>query len=163
MSLRRSPESHALIDPLHNWYLNVNPNYYTLYILSHVLLFPDKGILVTLGLTRKEKSTQECKEWVKQTNRNWTITCLEKFNFPWIFQPTVLHAIDEPVIVIRTNNRDFECTKNCILMLNFPHLRFRWNFTILIIIVQYLVCVKFKFAIPPIKRIFQWKAVWISR
>ena len=32
-------------------------------------------------------------------------------------------------------------------MRNFPHMRFRWNFTILIIIVQHLDCVKFRFAI----------------
>ena len=70
-----------------------------------------------------------------------------KSNFSRVFQPIVIHAIVEPVIVIRTNNRDFECTKNCILIWNFPHILFRWNFTILKIIVQYLDCVKFRFAI----------------
>ena len=102
---------------------------------------------VTLRLRRKEESALECKEWIEQTNRNWTITRLVKVKFRRIFQLVVVHVIYEPVIVIRTNNRNFECTKNCIPTWNFPHMRFRWNFTILIIIVQYLDCVKFRFAI----------------
>ena len=80
-----------------------------------------------------------------------------KCNFPRIFQPVTFHVIDVPVIVSTTNNRDFECTKNCILIWNFPHMRFRWNFTILIIIVQYLDCVKFRFAIV------QWNVFFSER
>ena len=32
-----------VIDPLHEWYLNLNNN--ILYIVSHILMFPDKGYL----------------------------------------------------------------------------------------------------------------------
>ena len=95
--------------------------------LKHVFQF-------VLKMWRKEKSAQECKEW--QTNLNWTITRLVQFSAN--FQPIVLHALDDPVIVNRTYNRGVECTKNCILMWNFPHMRFRWDFTILITIVRFL-------------------------
>ena len=40
------------------------------------------------------------------------------------FQSVIFHVIDVPVIVSMTNNRDFECTKNCMLKWNFPHMRF---------------------------------------
>ena len=113
-----------------------------------------------LRLRRKEKSAQECREWIKQTNKQTVIgqfLALWSLIFRKFFQPIALHVIDEPVIVNRTNNRDFECTKNCILMWNFPHMRFRWNFTISIIIVQHLDCVKFRFAVV------QWNVFFNER
>lgn len=48
-----------------------------------------------------------------------------KCNCPRIFQPVIFHVIDVPVILSTTDNRDFECTKNCIMIWNFPHMRFR--------------------------------------
>ena len=105
--------------------------------------------IVTMPLfnNASAKKEREIGTGMQKANCNWTISRFVKSNFRRIFQPIVVHVIYEPVIVNRTNNRDFECTKNCILMWNFPYMRFHWNFTILIIIVQYLVCVKFKFAI----------------